>query len=290
MTPSYKAPCAYKGGKQRLRKEIVDIIFERESDYITHLKKDIHFFDICSGTGNITLEFLSRGFPASNITMIDQSSWGAFYKLLSKEMFDMTIFRKYIRQIPEDKNEVESFLKQLAKQNAKNEEEYKYLLLQAGAFGGKQIWREGDVWKNTSFRKYWQPTATSSRRSPVNPMMPSPKELLTRVESLLPIIKHVCVWNNDVTEIMEKIIKKIKRDIKYSIIYIDPPYINQSGYGFNFDWRLFAQILKKETGCPIYVSEAQVYSSDFVELNFSKQKGGVLGKRTKKHSEYLNIY
>lgn len=283
-----QAPCSYQGGKQRLRKEIIDIIFDREQDYI---QRPFKFFDLCSGSGNITLELLDRGIPHSAITMIDSSSWGKLYKSLSDGTFDLNIFNSYFTQLPKDKKLIQPFLKTLSLEDAQIDEEYKYLLLQAGAFGGKQIWRTGSNWKNNSFRRYWEPTPTSSRRSPVNPMMPMPTELYKRVEILYKHIYGVRVIHADLTTVIMDIINEVKQKHQpYTIFYIDPPYIGTTGYGFSLDWRLLVNIIKKETGFPVYVSEANIYSEDYLELSFRNKKGGISGERKNKHKEYLNIY
>lgn len=125
-------PCTYQGAKQRVAKEIVDIIFERNIIY-----QDTKFFDLCCGTGTITLELLSRGIKPENIIMLDKSSWGLFWKSIGSGKYDINKFNDYIEQIPKDKYEIQSYLKELSKENPEIDEEYKYILLQAGSFGGK---------------------------------------------------------------------------------------------------------------------------------------------------------
>ena len=60
-------PCSYQGGKQRLAKKIVDIIFEQNE-----INEDTKFYDLCCGSGAITLELINRGIHPSNITMVDR--------------------------------------------------------------------------------------------------------------------------------------------------------------------------------------------------------------------------
>lgn len=59
-------PCSYQGGKQRVSKEIIDYIFETSMIY-----GNTKFFDLCCGSGVITLELISRGIKPQNITMLD---------------------------------------------------------------------------------------------------------------------------------------------------------------------------------------------------------------------------
>lgn len=277
-------PCTYQGAKQRVAKEIVDIIFERNIIY-----QDTKFFDLCCGTGTITLELLSRGIKPENIIMLDKSSWGLFWKSIGSGKYDINKFNDYIEQIPKDKYEIQSYLKELSKENPEIDEEYKYILLQAGSFGGKQIWKENNKWNNTSFRSYWQPTITSKRRSPVNPMQPMPDTIKQRMNIIVNKCNGLTCLHIDIYEIL--------KDLNYEntencIFYLDPPYKNTTGYGFKFDWEDFISELFDRTLSPIYVSECKQYADDknsFL-LNFRGKKGGISGIRKGKNQEWLNEF
>ena len=60
-------PCTYQGGKQRVSKEIIDYIFNS-----VPVNKNTKFFDLCCGSGAITIELLNRGIKPKNITMLDK--------------------------------------------------------------------------------------------------------------------------------------------------------------------------------------------------------------------------
>ena len=128
------SPCSYQGGKQRVAKEIVDYILNT-----TFLSKDTKFYDLCCGSGAVTVELLNRGVPPENITMCDKSSWGVFWKSIGEGMFDLNKFYKYSKAVPRDKSLIQAHIKELSKTNADVDEEYKYILLQASSFGGKRI-------------------------------------------------------------------------------------------------------------------------------------------------------
>lgn len=136
-------PCCYQGGKQRVAKEIVDLIYENTP----HIDNKTHFYDVCCGSGAFTVELLNRGVNPNNITMIDVSSWGSFWKLIGSGAFEMSILDSYLNSIPDDKSLVKDHMSKLAEENALVDEQYKYILLQACSFGGKQIWRDGSIWK-----------------------------------------------------------------------------------------------------------------------------------------------
>lgn len=265
-----------------MAKEIVDIIFDENFIY-----SNTKFYDLCCGTGTITLELISRGVKPENIIMLDKSSWGLFWYKIGRSEYDIDKFNQYINGIPKDKSKIQTHLKALSEENPEIDEEYKYILLQAGAFGGKQIWKENGVWNNTSFRSYWKPTPTSKRRSPVNPMMPMPDTIKKRMDIIVDECKGVTCLHMDIWDFLEYIRCRSTED---SIFYIDPPYKNTTQYGFTFDWEEWIGELFNETLAPIYVSECQRYSDHAHQLNFKGTKGGISGERKGKNQEWLNVF
>lgn len=275
------SPCSYQGGKQRVAKEIVDYILNT-----TFLLKDTKFYDLCCGSGAVTVELLNRGVPPENITMCDKSSWGVFWKSIGEGIFDLNKFYKYSKAVPRDKSLIQAHIKELSKTNADVDEEYKYILLQASSFGGKQICKKDGKWQSPSFRNFWQPTETSNRRSVVNPMMPMIDELEKRVKILADNCKGLTCHHKDIYEMLD-IIENDKSD---KVIYIDPPYTNTSGYAFSFDYSDFLNKLFDVTVAHIFVSEKEKISDEAIQLNFSGAKGGINGNRKNKNEEWLNVY
>ena len=275
------SPCSYQGGKQRVAKEIVDYILNT-----TFLSKDTKFYDLCCGSGAVTVELLNRGVPPENITMCDKSSWGVFWKSIGEGIFDLNKFYKYSKAVPRDKSLIQAHIKELSKTNADVDEEYKYILLQASSFGGKQICKKDGKWQSPSFRNFWQPTETSNRRSVVNPMMPMIEEIEKRVKILADNCKGLTCHHKDIYEMLD-IIENDKAD---KVIYIDPPYTNTSGYAFSFDYSDFLSKLFDVTVAHIFVSEKEKISDEAIQLNFSGAKGGINGNRKNKNEEWLNVY
>ena len=275
------SPCSYQGGKQRVAKEIVDYILNT-----TFFSKDTKFYDLCCGSGAVTVELLNRGVPPENITMCDKSSWGVFWKFIGEGIFDLNKFYKYSKAVPRDKSLIQAHIKELSKTNADVDEEYKYILLQASSFGGKQICKKDGKWQSPSFRNFWQPTETSNRRSAVNPMMPMIDELEKRVKILVDNCKGLTCHHKDIYEMLD-IIENDKSD---KVIYIDPPYTNTSGYAFSFDYSDFLSKLFDVTVAHIFVSEKEKISDEAIQLNFSGAKGGINGNRKNKNEEWLNVY
>lgn len=280
-------PCSYQGGKQRLAKQIVDIFYKENN-----INDDTKFFDLCCGSGAISLELINRGFNPNNITMIDNGCFGQFWQDIANGEFDLDIFKREIENLPNLEN-IQSYLKKLSDLPV-NEDKmvYHYLLLQAGAFGSKQIWIENNKWKNNTFRSYWLPTETSNRRSPVNPMMPMPNTLYNRVESIVKQLSGSIIASREsVFDAVYRIDEERNKGNKNIIIYIDPPYANTTGYKETFDiYSLEGQIWSTS---PIYISEGYKMqgASESYLLSVGRTKGNISGEAKKKPTEeWLNRF
>lgn len=270
-------PCSYQGGKQRLANQICDIIEEREgSDFV--------FYDLCCGSGAVSLEMVNRDY---NVVMVDKAPFGLFYEMVGKGQFDLNIFRQEIDKLPEIEN-IGQYLKYISNQQIDNDLLiYHYLLLQSGAFGSKQIWTSNNKWCNNTFRNYWMPTETSNRKSPVNPMMPMPETLYSRVEDIiLHGSEQITGLHIDIFEVLSI----INKDERKKVIYIDPPYQNTTGYLDSFN---IFDIIEKLKGQHIYVSEGFEFdlpNCESIILSEGRKKGNVSGT-VKKNAvkEVLNI-
>lgn len=280
-------PCSYQGGKQRLAKQIVDIFYKENN-----INDDTKFFDLCCGSGAISLELINRGFNPNNITMIDNGCFGQFWQDIANEEFDLDIFKREIENLPNLEN-IQSYLKKLSDLPVDEDKMvYHYLLLQAGAFGSKQIWIENNKWKNNTFRSYWLPTETSNRRSPVNPMMPMPDTLYNRVEAIVEQLSGIITASKEsVFDAVYRIDEERNKGNKNIIIYIDPPYANTTGYKETFDiYSLEGQIWSTS---PIYISEGYKMqrASESYLLSVGRTKGNISGEVKKKPTEeWLNRF
>ena len=280
-------PCSYQGGKQRLAKQIVDIFYKENN-----INDDTKFFDLCCGSGAISLELINRGFNPNNITMIDNGCFGQFWQDIANGEFDLDIFKREIEKLPNLEN-IQSYLKKLSDLPVDEDKMvYHYLLLQAGAFGSKQIWIENNKWKNNTFRSYWLPTETSNRRSPVNPMMPMPNTLYNRVEAIVEQLSGSIIASREsVFDAVYRIDEERNKGNKNIIIYIDPPYANTTGYKETFDiYSLEGQIWSTS---PIYISEGYKMqgASESYLLSVGRTKGNISGEAKKKPTEeWLNRF
>ena len=278
MSSILKPMFAYQGGKAKLASKIYNEITNR-------VGKDITFVDVCCGGGSVSIDFIKNGLHPENIYMFDSGAIGAFWQQVSEGTFDLEYFEYLIHKIPNDLENVKGFMEDLSniEYTYVGEVIYEYLLLQASAFGGKQIYDLGTKFSNTSFRNYWKPTETSSRRSPVNPMMPMPSTLLSRVKQVvdeMQPIKAVHTYAENID------FSKIKTD-KDLVVYIDPPYKGTTGYKDTVNLSLIIDNAKR-VGAKVFVSEYYNLSNDFTILS-DTTKGGISGDRKGSMVEYLSV-
>lgn len=277
MREKLRVPCAYQGGKQRIASQIAELLIAAAPS------PEARFYDLCCGSGAISIELVNRGVQPSQITMLDHSTWGTFWTAIGTGAFDMQKFEELLSRIPENKRLVKAFMTELATTECTQESPEVYPLLQASSFGGKQVWHDGDSWRNAFFRDYWEPTATSVRRSPANPMQPSPTELHRRVRAIARRMEGTLCLKTDIHHILNM---PIPSD---AVVYIDPPYGGTTGYGFSFDIEDFAASFRDRFDNPLFISEQRPLSTVSKRLKFGGANGGITGTRSMKHQEWISI-
>lgn len=278
MTRALKVPCTYQGGKQRVASEIADLLLAEARDDSTT------FYDLCCGSGAISVELVNRGVAPQQIVMLDNSSWGAFWNSIGTGRFNLQVLDGFIEQLPEDKRDIKRHMSELAAMPVFEHESELYPLLQSCSFGGKQIWLKDEKWQNAFFRDYWEPTETSVRRSPANPMQPKATELRARIVALQKSMLGVNCLRGDISLILEQDLNE------NSVFYVDPPYRGTTGYGYGFDLDDFISEFTEVIAAPLFVSESLPLEMGARKLNFGGANGGITGSRTKKHEEWLSRF
>lgn len=247
------------------------------------LPSNYEFFDVCCGSGAVSIEAVERGQDPKSITMIDQGPWGLFWKAIGDGSFDLEIFRRHINNIPKNPKQVKEHVESVYRQPLFLQDvPYLFLILQASAVGGAAIYFKDGKWVRTSgFRDYWLPTETSSRRSPVNPMMPMPDTIFERVSEIVVKMKGVKGICADASNLQIQ---------KPSVVYIDPQYEGTTGYGYELDVVKLANRLS-ENGSLVFVSEGKALSQSAICLSEGRSKGGITGDRKKEaNQEWLSCF
>lgn len=278
MSRIMRVPCSYQGGKQRIASQVVDHLLKAAPN------QDSRFYDLCCGSGAISIELVNRGVDPSRIFMLDISFWGLFWSAIGSGTFNMDVFERYLSELPNDKRDYKKHMQMLSAQSLTGGEVELYPLMQASSFGGKQIWHNGESWVNACFRDYWEPTATSIRRSPANPMQPGPTELRRRIDTLVNGMKGVNAINKDIMTILSS---PVPDD---AVLYVDPPYKGTTKYAFNFDLESFISQFCKINQAPLFISEGVPLNDSSLMLTFGGAKGGISGARKRKHEEWLSRF
>jgi hypothetical protein len=209
--------------------------------------------------------------------MLDAGPWGKVWEVIGKGEFDLDYFKKVCDLIPKNRKLIQEFIKNISKGKVYSQDvPYDFLILQAASFGSKAIWTKDDKWQNCSFRNYWLPTATSNRKSPVNPMMPMPETLFARMEQICKSMKGIHGYNCDIFELKPQ-----------GTTYIDPPYLGFTAYGYNFD--VLKYIKENCQEVDVYVSEGKPLSENYNQFK-SEAKGGISGERSQAHNEFLSFF
>lgn len=137
---------------------------------------------------------------------------------------------------------------------------------------------------NACFRDYWEPTATSIRRSPANPMQPSVNEFRRRIDALVNGMKGVTCLNMDIMRVLSE---PLPRD---AVVYVDPPYKSTTRYAFDFDITSFIKRFLEVNQAPLFISEGIGLNDDALMLTFGGAKGGISGSKKGKHQEWLSRF
>ena len=205
----------------------------------------------------------------------------------------MQLFDKYLSELPERYEDYKGHLERLASEPIADNEAELYPILQAGAFGGRQVSRYCDKWVTPGFRSYWLPKDASVRTSRVLPMHPRASELRRRVCEIVQSMRGVTCYHEDVVSVLDHDIPE------KAVVYFDPPYKDTTGYMFGLDVNKFVNnfVNKFITGkCHLWVSEGYVMDSygcsGFKTKQLFANRGtNLAGNRKKRlNDEYLNHY
>jgi D12 class N6 adenine-specific DNA methyltransferase len=79
-------PVTYQGGKGRLAKQIVQKMA---------VPAEATFYDLCCGSGAVSLALVETGHSPERIIMVDKGPWGKFWKAIGEGTFDLAVFQSY---------------------------------------------------------------------------------------------------------------------------------------------------------------------------------------------------
>ena len=275
-TTEFLPPVTYQGGKGRLAGQIVEMM---------GLPVAGRLYDLCCGSGAISVAAVERGQNPSRITMVDLSPWGLFWKSIGDGSFDVSQFESHAARVPRDPWKIKEYVEALSRERVGDDRVYVFLILQAARFGGAAIWIDGEKWCGGGFRQYW--TSASSKKEPTRgrenpnstpPMCPMPDVIVARCRSLAQRMRGVRAICDD--------LGRPGFDLRLvvgdgDVAYIDPPYAGTSKYGYEVD----ASKLASSLGVPCWVSEGRGLTPGAICLSRGRMKGGMSGTRTRAPNE-----
>jgi len=262
------APASYQGAKHHVADGILDVINPSQNQ---------DFWDVCCGSGAISLALRRRGHPPSMMRMVDAGPWGDLWSKVGAGKFSLERLAWWCEQVPTALCQVRDFMRELSLSRVDADSAYVFLLLQAASFGGRPVRVVNGKWATHGFRDLWFPTATSSRRSPVNPMMPMPKTILSRMGAICLHMEGVQAFHQDAMTV----------EYRSGAVYADPDY---QGVTTDYGHALNPHALAAKVGRPVWVSEARPLSECAHAIRAGSKKGGVSGAGRKvAHEEWLSL-
>jgi site-specific DNA-adenine methylase len=239
---------AYQGSKRSAAKLLV-----RKMD----LHNSSHFYEMCCGSGEISLEFARQGGDPKKITMVDIGPWGYFWKRIGEGSFDIARFRYLCSKVPQ--TNLKEWAQEIREKPAKSKDGvYRFVLLQALSFGGQPITY---TTRNTFSTKGFRPN-----------LCPSVEVVLGRVIEAARLLKGVQGICGDSLKV---------KTLPGSTVFYDPPYEGHNPYQTGFD---ISKIPQKE----YFITYSSTLSEDSLRLHRPVGKGGVQGQKGHVIREYFN--
>jgi len=260
-------PVSYQGGKRRQAPEIVRHMA---------LDPETPFYDLCCGSGAVSLELISRGHNPAKITMVDAGPWGDVWRLVGAGEFGVSALEQVAQPLLRARKHdpaIPNLLARLAEDYPPSHRlaPYAFLLMQSGAFGCKAISVFSERWRIPGW------STPGDRQHP--PLIPEPDVLLGRMDI-------ICRYGKGITGIKACATSLLPQ--AGAVVYVDPDYKGSTSYGHSLNP---AEVTSLWAENAVYVSE-QIPLSSSARLIRSRKRGGITGLSTNKvaTTEYLSLF
>ena len=120
---------AYIGGKRDSANKILKHI---------EIGTDQRFYDLCCGSGEISIALVKKGFEPKRITMVDIGPWGLVWEKIGNGKFNQKKFATVCDHFNKSLS-IKEWCRQVAKEPIGPNGLYQFLILQACSYGGRPI-------------------------------------------------------------------------------------------------------------------------------------------------------
>lgn len=239
---------AYIGGKSNLASKIIANI---------NIPPSSRFYDMCCGSGEISLALVRRGFNPKRITMVDNGPWGQVWEKIGKKTFSLERFATICHQF-NNYQDIKGWCRQAS---CDRDRVYNFLILQACSYGGRPVTIKDGQFKILGFRKNIQPAIPILYRRV--------KEAVERLAGM---------------EGSKKNVLQIRPE-QDAVLFFDPPYDNEARF-YQDNTLTISQIRTQFS--KFYCTFSCELAPGGVSLHTDSRRAGVKGNRTYFRTEYLS--
>jgi 16S rRNA G966 N2-methylase RsmD len=267
-----KPACAYQGGKAKYASAIVETI---------GLPRDCHFYDLCCGSGAVSIEAVRRGQKPSSITMVDAGPWGMFWKAIGEGSFQTWKLERLLSLIPENPFLFQMHIEQMASlpiSEMGGNEVYTFVILQAASFANKAVWIDGDYFRHPGIGGWIEANGIDG----TGRVAFNSTALVRRVSALVKGMRGVVGMRANINDLIPD---GIRDD---AIVYIDPPYRGTTDYGHEV-----AGTIGRKVKVPCWVSEGEPLSDKAILLDSRRTQAAMIASRKNRKNnveEWLSYF
>lgn len=188
-------------------------------------------YDLCCGSGCVSLALVDAGVPASRLVMVDAGPWADVYASIGRGTFPMATLLAIVQRLPRTRGDQPEFLRHLKDlQLSAHGRLAAFVVLQAGSFAGMAVTEVDGMYRAPGFSF----------------KMGMLSQTYDRVARLQRRLRGLTALRCPVSEVPLD---------DAAIVYVDPPYEGTTGYrGLTVD---LPDIVRRAP-CPVYISEARV--------------------------------
>ena len=274
-TTAIGVPTGYKGSKRAIAGVIAAEIIATDPP---------HVYDLCAGSGAITLALIAAGYPVAQITMVEAGPWGMFYTEASEGGLCMGNLRALLLdEMPKDPRDVAAWVEgDVALRDPGAEE---FIVLQAASYGSTPVWHDGERWRrgatsaNRAYkaRSYWEPGPLSKEKHPRGTIF-NPSKIIDSVADIDVMCRGLgVIWGE---------VSLVSGEYQPATCYMDPPYAGDSGYG----WTVDVDAVLAAAPRPFLMSEGIAWPGATSARQIGLRRGGAVSAGSARRQEWLSTF